>query len=100
MFWVYIGHGWIDCLDRFTYGKTEELICSAEDAKRFSSPNGPPIAVLLACYTGAFDAKVDCFAERLLQQSDGPIAVIAGSRVTMPYGLSQLAGEMLESCFV
>ena len=100
MFWVYIGHGWIDCLDRFTYGKTEELICSADDAMRFSSPNGPPIAVLLACYTGAFDAKVDCFAERLLQQSDGPIAVIAGSRVTMPYGLSQLAGEMLESCFV
>ncbi|MFN9414235.1 MAG: C25 family cysteine peptidase [Pirellula sp.] len=100
MFWVYIGHGWIDCLDRFTYGKTEELICSAEDAKRFSSPNGPPIAVLLACYTGAFDAKVDCFAERLLQQPDGPIAVIAGSRVTMPYGLSQLAGEMLESCFI
>jgi hypothetical protein len=100
MFWVYIGHGWIDCLDRFTYGKTEELICSAEDAKLFRSPNGPPIAVLLACYTGAFDARVDCFAERLLQQPDGPIAVIAGSRVTMPYGLSQLAGEMLESCFV
>jgi hypothetical protein len=100
MFWVYIGHGWVDCLDRFTYGKTEELICSADDAKRFSCPNGPPIAVLLACYTGAFDAKVDCFAERLLQQPNGPIAVIAGSRVTMPYGLSQFAGEMMESCFV
>jgi len=96
MFWVYIGPGWIDCLDRFTYGKTEELICSADDAMRFSSPNGPPIAVLLACYTGAFDAKVDCFAERLLQQPDGPIAVIAGSRVTMPYGDHSLVAERRE----
>lgn len=100
LFWVYIGHGWIDSLDDFHYDGCEECICSPEDTKLFDAPVGPPVAVLLACYTGAYDAKVDCFAERLLSQPNGPIAVIAGSRVTMPYGLSQLAGEMMDSCFV
>lgn len=100
LFWVYIGHGWIDSLDDFHYDGCEECICSPEDTKLFDAPVGPPVAVLLACYTGAFDAKVDCFAERLLGQPNGPIAVLAGSRVTMPYGLSQLAGEMMDCCFV
>lgn len=100
LFWVYIGHGWIDSLDDFHYDGCDECICSPEDTKLFDAPVGPPVAVLLACYTGAYDAKVDCFAERLLDQPNGPIAVIAGSRVTMPYGLSQLAGEMMDSCFV
>ncbi len=100
MFWVYIGHGWVDSLDVFRYGEHEELICRAEDAPSFDAPIGPPIAVMLACFTGAIDAKVDCFAERLLAQPNGPIAVIAGTRVTMPYGLSEFAGGMLESCFV
>lgn len=100
LFWVYIGHGWIDSLDAFHYDGCEECICSPEDTKLFDAPVGSPVAVLLACYTGAYDAKVDCFAERLLSQPNGPIAVIAGSRVTMPYGLSQLAGEMMDSCFV
>jgi hypothetical protein len=54
---------------------------------------------MLACFTGAFDARVDCFSEHLLAQPNGPIAVIAGSRVTMPYGLSQLASEMINGCF-
>jgi hypothetical protein len=54
---------------------------------------------MLACFTGAYDARVDCFSEHLLAQPNGPIAVIAGSRVTMPYGLSQLASEMINGCF-
>ncbi|MFN9464207.1 MAG: C25 family cysteine peptidase, partial [Planctomycetota bacterium] len=29
----------------------------------------------------------------------GPIAVISGSRITMPYGLSQLSSELLNGCF-
>ncbi|AMV32310.1 Gingipain R2 precursor [Pirellula sp. SH-Sr6A] len=100
LFWVYIGHGWIDSLDDFHYDNSEECICSREDTELFDAPVGPPVAVLLACYTGAFDAKVDCFAERLLHQPNGPIAIVAGSRVTMPYGLSQFAGEMMDTCFV
>ncbi|XZE21347.1 C25 family cysteine peptidase [Pirellulaceae bacterium SH449] len=100
LFWVYIGHGWIDRLDHFEYGDKLECICAPEDIPSFDMPNGPPIAIMLACYTGAIDATVACFGKQLMTQPNGPIAVIGGSRVTMPYGLSQLAGEMIEEAFL
>jgi hypothetical protein len=99
LFWVYIGHGNVDRLDDFVVGNDAIPICLNEDVARFDVQDGPPIAVMLACFTGAFDARVDCFAETLLAKKDGPIAVIAGSRVTMPYGLSQLSTELMDGCF-
>jgi len=99
LFWVYIGHGAVTELDYFQVGDQWMPIAEATDARRFQIQKRPPIAIMLACFTGAYDANVDCFSEHLLGQSDGPIAVIAGSRVTMPYGLSQLASEMINGCF-
>ena len=99
LFWVYIGHGSVDRLDDFVVGADAIPICLKEDVARFDVQDGPPIALMLACFTGAFDARVDCFAETLLARKDGPVAVIAGSRVTMPYGLSQLSTEMMDGCF-
>ncbi len=99
LFWVYIGHGNVDRLDDFLVGNDVIPICSNEDVSQINIQDGPPIAVMLACFTGAFDARVDCFAETLLAKKDGPIAVIAGSRITMPYGLSQLSTELMEGCF-
>jgi len=99
LFWVYIGHGDIHRLDDFVVGETALPICDEMGASQFQVPDGAPIAVMLACFTGAFDAKIDCFAELLLARKDGPIAVIAGSRVTMPYGLSQFSTEMMDGCF-
>ena len=99
LFWVYIGHGNVDRLDDFMVGDEAIPICLSEHVSQFAIPDGPSIALMLACFTGAFDARVDCFAETLLARNDGPIAVIAGSRVTMPYGLSQLSTEMMDGCF-
>jgi hypothetical protein len=99
LFWVYIGHGSVTHLDYMQAGNAWLPIGEADDAGRFHIRSRPPIAVMLACFTGAYDANVDCFAERLLAQEAGPVAVIAGSRVTMPYGLSQLASEMINGCF-
>jgi len=99
LFWVYIGHGNVDRLDDFVVGNEAIPICLKENVSQFNVQDGPPIALILACFTGAFDARVDCFAETLLASNKGPIAVIAGSRVTMPYGLSQLSTEMMEGCF-
>ncbi len=99
LFWVYIGHGGVDRLDDFIVGKDAIPICLTEHVSQFNIKDGPPIALMLACFTGAFDARVDCFAETLLSRNDGPIAVIAGSRVTMPYGLSQLSTEVMDGCF-
>jgi hypothetical protein len=100
LFWVYIGHGWIDRLDQFQYGENIECLCDPTDVAKFNIEHGPPIAIMLACYTGAIDATVPCFAKQLVTHPNGPIAVIGGSRVTMPYGLSQLAGEMIDEALV
>ena len=100
LFWVYIGHGWIDRLDQFQYGENLECICEPQDIPKFGIEKGPPIAIMLACYTGAIDATIPCFAKQLVTHPNGPIAVIGGSRVTMPYGLSQLAGEMIDEALV
>lgn len=100
LFWVYIGHGWIDRLDQFAFGEYSECICEPDDIPKFNIENGPPIAIMLACYTGAIDATVPCFAKQLVTHPNGPIAVIGGSRVTMPYGLSQLAGELIDEALV
>ena len=58
-----------------------------------------PLAVLVACYTGAMDAERDCLAEELLTQPAGPVAVVAASRVSMPYGNAVLGCELLRGCF-
>ena len=42
--------------------------------------------MLVACYTGAIDARDDSLAEELVLDEQGPVAVIAATRVTMPYG--------------
>jgi hypothetical protein len=58
-----------------------------------------PIAILLACYTGAMDAPDDSLAERMVLTPGGPIAVLAGSRVTMPYGNTAAAVGLIEGVF-
>ncbi len=99
LFWVYMGHGYPERLDRLTFGDSVVPILEADDVRYVRSKNGPPIALLLACYTGAYDQDQECFAERLVQTPDGPIAAIAGSRVTMPYGMAIFATSMLDGYF-
>ena len=99
LFWIYMGHGNIRHLD---FIRDDELWHCIMDEKCLPEIQpGPksPIAVFLACYTGAFDAKDDSIAERLLKQPNGPVAALAGSRMTGPYGMSVLGSEMLEVCF-
>lgn len=99
LFWVYIGHGFPYGLDRVqTPGGTFHILANA-DAEKLDGAHAPPIALFLACYTGAIDAWEDCLAERMLAQEGGPVAIVAGSRVTMPYGLTMLATELIDQCF-
>jgi hypothetical protein len=100
LFWVYLGHGHEQGLDRLWISQRRHFpIMEAADAKKLTVSQGPPIAVLLACHTGAFDLPQDCFAEDLLRAPGGPIAVISGSRVTMPYGNSIFGDGLLEGYF-
>jgi hypothetical protein len=45
------------------------------------------------------DAPRNCLAEELLTAADGPVAVVAATRVTMPYGNTVLGCELLRACF-
>ena len=101
LFWVYIGHGhprgldWVRMPDRQAYGIMECRDCGALPATKCA-----PIALLLACSTAAFDKPEDCLAEDLLRAESGPVAIMASSRVAMPYGLSVFAMEALQAGLV
>ncbi len=99
-FWVYIGHGYPLGLDRVIVPGGHYHILANPDVEKLQCRHGAPIALFLACYTGAFDASVDCLGERMLREPGGPVAVIASSRVAMPYAMSLLAGGMIDQCFV
>jgi len=99
-FWVYAGHGHIRELDRVPATQFGRPVLAVDDVERLRrSADGAPIALLLACYTGAFDATEDCLAKQMLLAPGGPIAVLAGSRVTMPYGNAAAAMGLIHSVY-
>ncbi|MGB7325612.1 MAG: C25 family cysteine peptidase [Rubripirellula sp.] len=99
-FWVYAGHGQVTELDRFPQTEAGIPVLDRNSAKRLSRPDGAsPIAILLACYTGAMDAPEDSIAEEMWLTDGGPVAVVAGSRVTMPYGNTTAAVGLIDGVF-
>ncbi|MFT5524671.1 MAG: hypothetical protein ACI9HK_002633 [Pirellulaceae bacterium] len=99
LFWVYIGHGQKWYLDRVQVPGGSYHIMDVRDVKLLQCKQGSPIAVFLACYTGAYDAPQDCLAERMLRQPGGPVAVLSGSRVTMPYAMAVMGEGLLTEYF-
>jgi hypothetical protein len=100
-FWVYIGHGDERRLVSASRAPVAggQTIFSAADVRRLNPIGGPSIALFLACRTGGFDKRADCLAEELLRAPAGPVAVIAGSRVTMPYAMSVLGQGLMTETF-
>ena len=99
LFWVYIGHGNRHRLDKVYLPDQAHRILDVRTCQQLSAREGNPIAVFLACYTGAMDHQRDCLAEEMFRQQNGPVAVIAGSRVTMPYAMGLLSLELLKEYF-
>jgi hypothetical protein len=101
LFWVYIGHGHPRGLDlvRMPNRKAYEIM-ECRDCVALTPPKTAPLAMFLACSTGAFDKPEDCLAEDLLRSDSGPVAILASSRVAMPYGLSVFATEALQAGLV
>lgn len=100
MFWVYVGHGHVKHLDFLRVERDELGIFADAQIPRVRTAGRSPIAVFLACYTGAYDAREDCLSEQLVMSPQGPVAALAATRVTGPYGLASLASGMLDQCYV
>ena len=99
LFWVYIGHGDHLGLDRVYAPDGEHPVLEAADVEALGCGHGRPIALFMSCYAGAIDARNDCLAEIMLRTDGGPVAVLAGSRVTMPYAMTVLATCLTDECF-
>lgn len=99
-FWVYAGHGQVCELDRVPATRSGRPVLAAGDVENLRRPAGSaPIALMLACYTGAYDWPEDCLAKEMFLADGGPIAVLAGSRVTMPYGNAAAAMGLIHAVF-
>ena len=99
LFWVYIGHGHATGLDRVSIPGERFHIFDVNDCRQLKAQAGSPIAIMLACYTAAFDQPQDCLGEELLRTPGGPVAVYGGSRVTMPYAMAVMGTGMMEEYF-
>lgn len=97
--WVYLGHGAQQMLDRVWDEPGAPPMLSTIDLEGFQEGPSPMIAALVACRTGRIDGPGDCLAERLVLSPGGPLAVVASSRVSMPYGNSVLGAELLACLF-
>jgi len=99
-FWVYAGHGLVNRLDRVPPGPSGVPVLDGDSLKQLRCPpQSAPIAILLCCYTGAIDATEESLAEEMLLHEGGPIAVIAGNRVTMPYGNASLTMGLIDAVY-
>lgn len=99
LFWVYIGHGSPRQVHHAEFPDGNQPILRSSDCTGLACQQAPPIAMFLACHTGDLTAPTDCLAEDLVRSPGGPVAVISGSNVTMPYAMSFLGREAMRECF-
>jgi hypothetical protein len=98
LFLAYIGHGSARSLDALRFEDRAYRIFDEDDVERLAARH-PPVAFLCCCSTGHMDGAPDCLAEFALKRAGGPIAVVAASRVSMPYSNGILGKEMLDALF-
>ena len=99
LLWVYIGHAAPWETARFEVPGHKYPILNMPDAAALRGGQGRPIALFLSCLAGALDARGQCLASALAAAPGGPIAVVAASRVTMPYGETLLATNFSDELF-
>ncbi len=99
LFWVYLGHGQHVSLDRVAVPGARFHILNVDDCGKLQCQNRSPIAIMLACYTAAFDQPADCLAESMLKTPSGPVAVYGGTRITTPYAMAVMGTAMMQRYF-
>ncbi|MBI3724148.1 hypothetical protein HY251_09385, partial [bacterium] len=96
----YIGHGSQHNVDTVHWGTRRFPILRREDAAKVSGEKGRhPIALITACWTGAFDEPEPTVGEALLLNPRGAVAVFAASRVSHPFANALLSLELTRRLF-
>jgi len=94
---AYLGHGSRMRLDRLRFRSRAYTIFDDESVYELEARHGAPIVFFCACSTGHVDGAPDSLAEMAVKRRAGPVAIIASSRVSMPYANGVLAKELLEA---
>jgi hypothetical protein len=95
--WFYMGHADRTSLDFVAGPKGPEPILSVDDVAQLRCGDRCPLAVLVACDTGAFEGPTDSLAEKLILAEETPAAVIASTGVSMPYGNAVFGYELMRA---
>jgi Peptidase family C25 len=99
LFWVFMGHGAPRTLQWAMFPDGRSPILRCEDCAKLHCGATPPIALCMCCFTGDFGEEDDCLAQELLKAQEGPVAVLAGSNVTLPYGMAAMARQAVHEYF-
>ncbi len=95
----YVGHGYDRGFDRMHWRDQRIPLIVADDLSKLTEPGADlPIAVLACCSCGWYDLADGrpSLSEAMLLAPGGPIAVIAGSRITHPYASAILEKDVTE----
>ncbi|GHT12902.1 hypothetical protein FACS1894170_08280 [Planctomycetales bacterium] len=95
LFWVYLGHGKHRDIEPLYLPQGYYVPLTLLEP---SKPQGlpPTIALLFCCYGGCLDNDTPSIAEELVLTQNA-VAAVSPSRTAMPYGMSVLAVEMLQT---
>ena len=99
LIWAYLGHGMHTELDRVRTPARAFRIFDIDDVQKLDCRGGLPVAMFLSCYTGAFDQPYESLGEKMLKHPGAPVAIVCGSRVTMPYGMAVMATATMDELF-
>lgn len=98
----YIGHGSAERFDDLHFDGQRFGILNVDDLARLTGNHARfPIALLTCCSAGWYDLPGDrlSLAETMLLHPEGPVAVIAGSRITHPYANMILQKDITQLLF-
>lgn len=100
LIFTYVGHGSAQSLDHIYRREGEYPIFEHGDVAKLDCAGRSPIMFIVACDSGAFDvAGADCLGEEIVKKRTAPIAVVASSSESHPYGNGILGIEMLPAFF-
>ena len=94
---AYVGHGTARSAMKVT-GFMRGKIMDCATVRHIQCPStSRPIAFFLACHMGQFDRRADSLAEAMVKAPGGPVACVASTRRSHPYGNTVFGLELVRA---